>query len=335
MKAMICEMCQSNDLVKQNGMYVCQHCGTKYSVEEARKLLGTVRIDKTEETEKLLVLARRARDEQNSENAEKYYGMVLQEDPDNWEAAFFQVYFQSMQCKIINIAGAAYSVANCIDGAIELIAKLEDKQEQDKAIATITLYSTLIANMLGGAAKNHYTEHSTVNNAFTECVNRVVAAHSIFVQIESGLKKHFPTKTDAIVSAQKAFNKYLSEYGNFFNADYRTNNTTRLANEIKQHDTSYVQPTVNTGGCYVATAVYGSYDCPQVWTLRRFRDNILAKTWYGRAFIRTYYTVSPTLVKWFGKTEWFKNLWKPTLDRMIEKLNGTGVEDTPYDDRVW
>ena len=53
-------------------------------------------------------------------------------------------------------------------------------------------------------------------------------------------------------------------------------------------------------GCYVATAVYGSYDCPQVWTLRRFRDYTLAETWYGRAFIRAYYAVSPTLVKWFG-----------------------------------
>ena len=38
--------------------------------------------------------------------------------------------------------------------------------------------------------------------------------------------------------------------------------------------------------CYVATAVYGSYDCPEVWTLRRFRDNTLEETWYGRAFIR-------------------------------------------------
>lgn len=90
-----------------------------------------------------------------------------------------------------------------------------------------------------------------------------------------------------------------------------------------------------TGGCYVATAVYGSYDCPHVWTLRRFRDNTLAETWYGRAFIRTYYAISPTLVKWFGKTEWFKNLWKPTLDRMVENLNESGVEDTPYDDRAW
>ena len=88
-------------------------------------------------------------------------------------------------------------------------------------------------------------------------------------------------------------------------------------------------------GCYVATAVYGSYDCPEVWTLRRFRDNTLAETWYGRAFIRTYYAISPTLVKWFGKTAWFKNMWKPTLDRMVARLNGEGVENTPYNDREW
>ena len=88
-------------------------------------------------------------------------------------------------------------------------------------------------------------------------------------------------------------------------------------------------------GCYVATAVYGSYDCPEVWTLRRFRDNTLAETWYGRAFIRTYYAISPTLVKWFGETAWFKNMWKPTLDRMVARLNGEGVKNTPYNDREW
>lgn len=25
-------------------------------------------------------------------------------------------------------------------------------------------------------------------------------------------------------------------------------------------------------GCYIATSVYGSYDCPEVWNLRCFRD---------------------------------------------------------------
>ncbi len=93
--------------------------------------------------------------------------------------------------------------------------------------------------------------------------------------------------------------------------------------------------TKSSSGCYVATCVYGSYDCPQVWTLRRYRDNTLGSTWYGRSFIRTYYAISPALVKLFGNTSWFKKLWKGKLDRMVAKLNADGVEDTPYQDRIW
>ena len=77
------------------------------------------------------------------------------------------------------------------------------------------------------------------------------------------------------------------------------------------------------------------YDCPQVWTLRRYRDYTLAEAWYGRAFIRTYYAISPTLVKWFGHTEWFRKMWKGKLDRMVANLNAEGVEDTPYVDQEW
>ncbi|MBQ3004360.1 MAG: hypothetical protein IJD88_00360 [Clostridia bacterium] len=114
---------------------------------------------------------------------------------------------------------------------------------------------------------------------------------------------------------------------------------------IKELDDSFVIPeivtpkTTNTqtesGGCYVATAVYGSYNCPQVWTLRRYRDEILAQTTLGRLFIKTYYAISPTLVKWFGHTEWFKKIFKNKLDRMVNQLNTEGVEDTPYEDKNW
>ena len=45
-------------------------------------------------------------------------------------------------------------------------------------------------------------------------------------------------------------------------------------------------------GCYVATAVYGSYDCPEVWTLRRFRDNYLDNYLLGRMFIKLYYAIN-------------------------------------------
>ena len=86
-------------------------------------------------------------------------------------------------------------------------------------------------------------------------------------------------------------------------------------------------------GCYIATAVYGSYDCPEVWTLRRFRDNTLDRTWYGRAFIRAYYAVSPTLVRWFGKDSWFQALFRPMLDRLVDRLRQSGVEDTAYQDK--
>lgn len=91
----------------------------------------------------------------------------------------------------------------------------------------------------------------------------------------------------------------------------------------------------SSGGCYVATAVYHSYDCPQVWILRRFRDDTLAASWYGRAFVRLYYAISPTLVRWFGKTEWFQKLWRGPLDRMVAKLQAKGVKSTPYEDKTW
>jgi tetratricopeptide (TPR) repeat protein len=90
-----------------------------------------------------------------------------------------------------------------------------------------------------------------------------------------------------------------------------------------------------SGGCYVATAVYGSYDCPQVWTLRRYRDFELAQSFWGRAFIKTYYAISPTLVKWFGHTDWFKRMWRGKLDRMVGDLQARGFSDKPYQDRSW
>ena len=85
-------------------------------------------------------------------------------------------------------------------------------------------------------------------------------------------------------------------------------------------------------GCYVATAVYGSYDCPQVWALRRYRDDYLSAHWFGRAFIKLYYTLSPTAVALFGKTKWFNKVWRGILDRKVRKLKAKGYQDTPYND---
>jgi hypothetical protein len=83
-------------------------------------------------------------------------------------------------------------------------------------------------------------------------------------------------------------------------------------------------------GCYVATCVYGSYDCPEVWTLRRYRDNKLANSWFGRRFISIYYSISPDFVRLFGKRKWFHKILKPCIDTMVVKLRKKGIDDSPY-----
>ena len=123
--------------------------------------------------------------------------------------------------------------------------------------------------------------------------------------------------------------------GNLADKDGNRNVVNGYVSKIKKYDSTYTAPQESTGGCYVATAVYGSYDCPEVWTLRRYRDYTLAKTWYGRAFIKTYYAISPTLVKCFGHTKWFKNMWQGKLDRIVAKLQASGVESTPYEDKKY
>jgi hypothetical protein len=55
--------------------------------------------------------------------------------------------------------------------------------------------------------------------------------------------------------------------------------------------------TSNSGGCYIATMVYGDYEHPQVLVLREFRDNFLAHYVLGKSFIRFYYKYSPGWVK--------------------------------------
>ena len=46
MQAIKCELCGSNQLIKKDSCFQCEHCGTKYTLEEAKKLIvsGTVEV---------------------------------------------------------------------------------------------------------------------------------------------------------------------------------------------------------------------------------------------------------------------------------------------------
>jgi len=92
MKKIVCEMCNSTDLVKQDGLYVCQYCGTKYSIEEARKLMVdedgvvTVKVDDSSKIDNYLAMAQRALDSSNNKEAESYCNKILEVDQSNYRA---------------------------------------------------------------------------------------------------------------------------------------------------------------------------------------------------------------------------------------------------------
>ncbi len=372
MTAIVCEMCGSQDLVKQDGVYICQNCGTKYTPEEAKKLInGTVKIDNSERLENLFSAARSARSISNYEQAAKYYTEIRTLQPSSWEATFYSVYCVAASCRVFQIESAAQSVNSCLGTTFSLIdSGAEDKKAAKIDVATSTIaiakafqstslktFNDLCANLSGSQA-------DTIIERFKDYANRIGPISILLLTIGECIEKD---NSQLACTAWKLGIEYVNTIYQLLDSGARDANyewMVKYQEKIKKYEPLYSIPTPNYsiyasstqyvinwifrrrgvsnggqtssgGGCYVATAVYGSYDCPQVWTLRRYRDYTLAETWYGRAFIHTYYAVSPTLVKWFGNTDWFKKLWHPRLDRMVERLNAEGVENTPYADRDW
>lgn len=74
-------------------------------------------------------------------------------------------------------------------------------------------------------------------------------------------------------------------------------------------------------GCYIATAVYGSYDAPQVRILRRYRDEVLKNSFWGRVFIKTYYKLSPPIADHLKNARKLNGIVRKALDRWVDRIN--------------
>ncbi len=410
MKQLTCEMCGGVDLIKQDGVFVCQNCGMKYSLEEAKKMMiegtvdvqGTVKVDNSAFVERYLQNARRAKQKEDWPETEKYYNMVEQNDPTNIEAIFYSTFARVKQALLEpETRDKRQSVFNILEKSVSVIDDNYDKTNEAHQKILSEIYED-IKNLYKGTivptthlqeyvTRNGYgvivdrnqilendsllTTYSMINNvlkAYMDSLANIIIEHSceaakkvfvgnlldlpfdspIFEKVLGHIDGYLtPSDSCAKIAAQVNIGEQSSlidinlqidglakKICPFYVRDGRLWQEARdkVFDELRKTNpgNNALKPT-SSGGCYVATCVYGSYDCPQVWTLRRYRDDTLGSTWYGRAFIRTYYAISPTLVKWFGKTKWFKKMWKGKLDRMVKKLQNKGVEDTPYEDKEW
>ncbi len=85
--------------------------------------------------------------------------------------------------------------------------------------------------------------------------------------------------------------------------------------------------TGKTSGCFIATAVYGSYESTEVRALRKFRDEVLCKSEMGTRLVGVYYSVSPRLAKIINPHSMLKRaIRKLILDPLVNYCTYKKVE---------
>lgn len=362
MKKLACELCGSVDLIKNEGVFVCQSCGSKYSVEDAKKMM--IEVDNSKKVENLYERARKSLEVDDLKHAGEYYKQILDENPNDWEAylysyigefaSFTNAEAGTVANKLGNTIPSAYNmaIADCSANEAAIRIKTITTKTADRLVDIASTGASLLRQYEGG---NILTITGKVNadmynNLRPIAGNTIVSCVLAFDPIEKMLEE--------IINSDKEINREVCKESLLYlrRARYMICDWTfepsigmkehlikaelmhDYAKKVNELDSSFVVPSIesvtnSSGGCYVASAVYGSYDCPEVWTLRRYRDYDLAKTSYGRVLIHTYYTISPFLVKSFGHTYWFKKMWRGKLDSLVANLQKKGYESTPYEDR--
>lgn len=207
MKVLSCEMCGSSNLVKENGLFVCKSCGTKYSVEEAKKMMieGTVsvKVDSSEELKKLFIAARRARDTNNATDAENYYNKILLKEPNNWESLFYVTYFKAQNTTIASMASSLILVTNSLESVLDLVSKLEDQEEKDKAISEITIKTSALTKNMAIVAKKTYLDCDyNIRYSFVdEFIERILTCANTVDSLAILLQEKFGDKYNKLCAA--------------------------------------------------------------------------------------------------------------------------------------
>jgi hypothetical protein len=79
------------------------------------------------------------------------------------------------------------------------------------------------------------------------------------------------------------------------------------------------------GGCFIATAAYGTPTAKQIDVLREFRDVVLLKSTVGSQFVALYYRFSPPIANVIARHELLRTLVRELLvDPIVHVVEATG-----------
>ena len=138
MKKIVCDLCESTEFTKEGGFFICQGCGTKYSLEEAKGMMREVEgagpvstgapvtavpmgNPNQQQIDNLLLLATNAYSASNNEETEKYCNRAIEYDAMCYKAWFLKAKAIGWSSTIQNsrIAESAHSFKQAVDFAPE------------------------------------------------------------------------------------------------------------------------------------------------------------------------------------------------------------------------
>ena len=95
---------------------------------------------------------------------------------------------------------------------------------------------------------------------------------------------------------------------------------------IEGNTLQFTTATQSSGGCFIATAAYGTPTAKQIDVLREFRDVVLLENSVGSQFVVLYYQLSPPVADFIAGNGFLRNVVRELLvDPVVWVVEATGA----------
>jgi DNA-directed RNA polymerase subunit RPC12/RpoP len=320
----------------------CSYCGCQILVQDE---ISKIKIVNNPTKENYIKLAQRSLKDKQYDEAYNYYNKTLELDPDNWEAVYNKGLCAAWKSTLANcrIEELMKSYTNALSIITQNHVSLDITQLVFKFAVDIFEVTMAFATLNAKHYKEFWELKDSANEYWVHLLRCSQYLEHAYLIITDGMCDQSQDIKDAKVEICKSViefdcdicksRKYKSGYSNghptyatiWINDTTRSlvvSNYNRAVQAIKKLDNSYTPPIIKNKkpGCYIATAVYGSYDAPEVITLRRFRDEVLQKSICGRLFVNIYYCISPCLAEKLKGTKHLNYIVKCLLNKWVVNL---------------
>lgn len=225
LKKLRCEMCGSNDLIKQNDFFECQNCGTKYSIEEIKKIIVERSINTSNDIakqnnngniENYLSMAKNAYTSNNMSESENYCNKILEIDNKNYLAWLLKGKLTGLK---LQIEGAI----NCFSNALDNTSKSETDEIKNNIITEILNLNLKLMSMYCEQYKETLDKFRLDMDVANYIIDTAEALKKISIELllKCGGKENDLNTRLARTIFNFAMKEFVNEYDNYTTAEVK------------------------------------------------------------------------------------------------------------------